>query len=95
VVCTDIYPELDGLMALKLNKSKTFLTNKEIVAYGNRLGLSEAEVTKTLARIESAYNTVVSRCEKDARYQNVGLLTEIQNAIKRTDLRNRPPVIFR
>lgn len=95
VVCTDIYPELDGLMALKLSKSKTFPTNKEIVAYGNRLGLSEAEVTKTLARIENAYNAVVSRCEKDARYQNDGLLTEIQNAIKRTDLRNRPPVILR
>ena len=92
VVCTDIYPELDGLMALKLNKSKTFPTDKEIIAYGKRLGLSDKEVTKTLARIENAYNAVVSRCEKDARYQSDSLLSEIQKAIKRTDLRNRPPV---
>jgi serine/threonine-protein kinase HipA len=86
VVCTDIYPQLDGLMALKLNKSKTFPTDKEIIAYGKRLGLSDTDVTKTLARIENAYNAVVLRCENDTRYQGDSLLTEIQRAIKRTDL---------
>lgn len=87
VVCTDVYPELDGQMALKLNKSKTFPTSNEITAYGNRLGLSDDEVAEIIVRIDDAYNTVVSRCEKDARYQSDGLLAELQKAIKRTDLR--------
>lgn len=90
VVCTDIYPELDGLMALKLNKSKTFPTSKEIIEYGNRLGLNDTDVKEILERIESAYNTVVSRCKKDARYQGDNLLSDIQKAIKRIDLRDRP-----
>ncbi len=90
VVCTDVYSELDGLMALKLNKSKTFPTNEEIIEYGNRLGLSDDDVTEILGRIEDAYNTVISRCEKDSRYQGDSLLTDIQKAIERTDLRDRP-----
>jgi len=88
VVCTGVYPELDGKLALKLNKSKAFPTNKEIVEYGNRLGLNDDNVLETLGRIEDAYNTVMSRCEKDPRYQGDSLLANIQKAIKRTDLRN-------
>lgn len=88
VVCTDVYPELDGLLALKFNKSKTFPTNKEIAGYGKRLGLSEDEVAKLLGRIEDAYNAVVSRCEKDPRYQSDSLLSDIRRAIKRIDFRN-------
>lgn len=83
VVCTDVYPELDGLMALKLNKSKSFPTDKEIIAYGNRLGLSEKDVSGILERIENAYNIVISRCEKDNRFLNDSLLTDLKRAIKR------------
>ena len=83
VVCTDVYPELDGLMALKLNKSKSFPTDKEIIAYGNRLGLSEKDVSGILERIENAYNIVISRCEKDNRFLNDNLLTDLKKAIKR------------
>jgi serine/threonine-protein kinase HipA len=84
VICTDVYPELDGLLALKLNKSKAFPTSEEIVEYGNRLGLNDDEVAEILVRIEDAYNTVVLRCENDPRYQGDSLLTDLQKAIKRT-----------
>jgi serine/threonine-protein kinase HipA len=90
VVCTDIYPELDGLMALKLHKSKTFPDDGELIDYGNRLGLSNRDVAETLLRIENAYQIVVSRCKQDPRYQSDSLLTDIQNAVKRTGLRNKP-----
>jgi serine/threonine-protein kinase HipA len=90
VVCTDVYPELDALMALKLNKRKTFPGNKEMIEYGNRLGLGNNDVTEILERIETAFNSVILRCEKDPRYQGDSLLTDIQKAIKRTDLRVRP-----
>jgi serine/threonine-protein kinase HipA len=89
VVCTDVYPELDGKLALKLNKSKAFPTNEEIVEYGNRLGLNEDEVEEIIGRIEDAYHTVISRCEKDPRYQSDTLLTDIKEAIERTGLRSQ------
>lgn len=95
VVCTDIYSELDGLMALKLNKSKTFPTNKEIIEYGNRVGLSNADVAVIWERIENAYQTVITKCEEDPRYQGDSLLSDIQKAIKRTGLRDRPPIKIR
>lgn len=89
VVCTDVYPELDGLMALKLNKSKTFPTNEELIEYGNRLGLGSDDVTDIFGRIEVAYHTVISRCESDPRYQGDSLLSDIRKAIERTGLRDR------
>jgi serine/threonine-protein kinase HipA len=89
VVCTDVYPELDGKLALKLNKSKAFPTNEEIVEYGNRLGLNEDEVEEIIGRIEDAYHTVISRCERDPRYQSDTLLTDIKEAIERTGLRSQ------
>jgi len=84
VVCTDVYPELDGKLALKLNKSKAFPTNEEIVEYGNRLGLNDDEVAEILGRIEDAYNIVVLRCENDPRYQGDSLLADLQKVIERT-----------
>ncbi len=89
VVCTDVYPELDGKMALKMHKSKTFPNDAELIAYGNRLGLSNREVAEFLARIEQAYQTVVTRCEQDTRYQTDSLLTDIQQAVTRTGLRDK------
>ena len=66
VVCTDVYPELDGKLALKLNKSKAFPTSEEIVEYGNRLGLNETRWQKIIRRIEDAYNAVVLRWKRPA-----------------------------
>ncbi|MDX8385029.1 MAG: type II toxin-antitoxin system HipA family toxin [Gallionella sp.] len=83
VVCTDVYPELDGLMALKLDKSKTFPSNKAIIKYGNRLGVSEKDVAEILNRIENAYNIVLSMCEKDPRFLTDDLLTRLKKEIKR------------
>ena len=92
VVCTDVYPELDGKLALKLNKSKAFPNDKEITAYGNRLGLSNRDVAEILERIEIAYQVVVAKCEQDPRYQSDALLSNIKQAIKRTGItrQNRP-----
>ena len=89
VVCTDVYPELDGKMALKMHKSKTFSNDVELIAYGNRLGLNPREVAEVLRRIEQAYQTVVARCEQDPRYQTDSLLADIQHAVKRTGLRDK------
>lgn len=86
VVCTDVYPELDDKLALKLNKSKAFPTKEEIVKYGNRLGLNEDEVAEILGRIEDAYSTEILRCENDPRFQFDNLLADIQKAIERTGL---------
>ena len=90
VVCTDVYPELDGSMALKMNKSKIFPGNKELIGYGNRLGLNNRDVKEILDRIENAYQIVVSRCGQDPRYQADSLLADIQQAVKRTVLRDKP-----
>ncbi len=85
VVCTDAYPELDGKMALKLNKSKTYPTNKNLLAYGNRLGLGDDDIKVVLNRIEEAYHRVVAICRKDARYHDDSLLSDMQKAIERKD----------
>ena len=89
VVCTDVYPELDGKMALKMHKSKSFPNDAELIAYGNRLGLNSREVAEVLARIEQAYQTVVASCNQDTRYQSDSLLADIQQAVKRTGLRDK------
>ena len=91
VVCTDVYPELDGKLALKLNKSKAFPTKEDIVEYGNRLGLNGDEVAEILVRIEDAYSAVIVRCESDPRYQGDSLLADLQKAIERTGLRSHMP----
>jgi serine/threonine-protein kinase HipA len=95
VVCTDVYPELDGKMALKMHKSKTFPNDAKLIAYGNRLGLSNRDAVEILARIELAYQTVKALCEKDPRYQNDSLLADIQRAVKRTELRDQPAKKYR
>ncbi len=87
VVCTDVYPELDGKMALKLNKSKTYPMNKNLLAYGNRLGLGDDDIKDVLSRIESAYHRVVAICRNDARYHDDSLLSDMQKAIERQDLK--------
>ncbi len=90
VVCTDIYPELDGRLALKLNKSKAFPTTADILEFGERLGVDNSEANEVLTRIENAYDRALTFCAKDPRYQGDSLLSDIQKAIERTGLRDRP-----
>jgi len=91
VVCTDIYPELDGKMALKLNKSKTFPTTLELLEYGLRLGLNNHDAKEVLQRIEHAYSEVVTEFRHDPRYQADHLLDHLQTAIERQNLRDALP----
>jgi serine/threonine-protein kinase HipA len=84
VVCTGIYPLLDGRMALNLNKSKVFPVPGQLVAYGERLGLKRAEAEAILLRIDQAFNRVFEQLGEDERYKSDDLLTRIQDVIRRT-----------
>jgi serine/threonine-protein kinase HipA len=74
VVCTGIYPLLDGRMALNLNKSKVFPVPGQLIAYGERLGLKRAEAEAILSE----------RLSHDARYKADDLLERIRDVIRRT-----------
>jgi serine/threonine-protein kinase HipA len=84
VVCTDVYPELDGKMALKLNRSKSYPTTIELIDYAQRLGVVKADAMQVLERIENAYYKVVDVCKSDIRFQRNDLLVRIQEAVKAT-----------
>ena len=84
VVCTGIYPLLDGRMALNLNKSKVFPVPGQLIAYGERLGLNRAEAEAILLRIDQAFDTVAERLGQDDRYKADDLLTRIRDVIRRT-----------
>jgi serine/threonine-protein kinase HipA len=84
VVCTGIYPLLDGRMALNLNKSKVFPVPAQLIAYGERLGLKRAEAEAILLRIDQAFDTVAERLGQDDRYKADDLLTRIRDVIRRT-----------
>jgi serine/threonine-protein kinase HipA len=86
VVCTDIYPILDGRMALKLNKSKVFPVPEELIAYGERMGLKRAESEAIMARISEAFDTVTQHFEQDARYKTDDLLDRIRAAVRRSGI---------
>jgi serine/threonine-protein kinase HipA len=84
VVCTGVYPLLDGRMALNLNKSKVFPVPGQLIAYGERLGLKRAEAQATLLRIDQAFDTVAQRLGQDDRYKADDLLARIRDVIRRT-----------
>lgn len=84
VVCTGIYPLLDGRMALNLNKSKVFPVPGQLIAYGERLGLKRAEAEAILLRIDQAFDTVAERLGQDDRYKADDLLARIRDVIRRT-----------
>jgi serine/threonine-protein kinase HipA len=86
VVCTDIYPILDGRMALKLNKSKVFPVPDELIAYGERMGLKRAESEAIMAGISEAFDTVTQRFEQDARFKTDDLLDRIRAAVRRSGI---------
>jgi serine/threonine-protein kinase HipA len=87
VVCTDIYPDLDGKMALSLNKSKTFPVHDALIAYGTRLGLRADESEAIMTRLRDAYATVTKRFEEDRRYGEDDLLPRLRHAIEREGVR--------
>ncbi|KQR87290.1 hypothetical protein ASG35_24635 [Burkholderia sp. Leaf177] len=84
VVCTGIYPSLDGRMALNLNKSKVFPVPEQLVAYGERLGLKRGEAEAVLLRIDAAFDAVADQLSADARYQADDLLSRIRGEVRRT-----------
>ncbi|NOT15940.1 MAG: type II toxin-antitoxin system HipA family toxin [Methylotenera sp.] len=81
VVCTDIYPELDGKLALKLNKSKVYPTTTVLLNYAKRLGLTNETANEVLQRIEFAYYEAVKTCKADIRFKRNDLLSRLQTAI--------------
>lgn len=83
VVCTDIYPDLDGKMALKLNKSKAYPTDNELFDYAKRLGISKDDAHQVLMRVENAYYKIMADFKSDVRFQRNDLLKKIQAAIER------------
>jgi serine/threonine-protein kinase HipA len=87
VVCTDIYPMLDGRMALKLNKSKVFPVPEELIAYGERMGLKRAESEAIMARINNAFDTVTHRLEQDPRYRADDLVARIRGAVRHSGIK--------
>jgi serine/threonine-protein kinase HipA len=82
VVCTDIYPELDGKLALKLNQGKLFPDDRELLAFGQRLGLAAEDAQAVLTRLDMAIETVLARLAGNARFTEDGLLGRIRAAIR-------------
>ncbi|WP_174363087.1 HipA domain-containing protein [uncultured Caballeronia sp.] len=84
VVCTGIYPSLDGRMALNLNKSKVFPVPEQLLAYGERLGLKRGEAEAVLLRIDTAFDAVADHLAADERYLADDLLSRIRGEVRRT-----------
>jgi serine/threonine-protein kinase HipA len=95
VVCTDIYPELDGRMALSLNRSKTFPLTAELLAFARRLELGTAESEAIMARLQDAYHSVAARLASDRRFGEDDLLSKIRRAVERPGVKpvSRPKLI--
>lgn len=83
VVCTDIYPELDGKPVLKLNQRKRFPDDRELLEFGQRLGLVRDEAQTLLNRLDTAIDAVLARLAGDDRFTGDGLLGRIRAAIYR------------
>nr|HQV22948.1 hypothetical protein [Agitococcus sp.] len=81
VVCTNIYPQLDGQLALKLNKHKKFPTHQALIEYGLRLGLEREVAQNVLQRIDAAFEVVCQRLVEDIRYRDDDLMIRIKNAV--------------
>ncbi|TDG04226.1 type II toxin-antitoxin system HipA family toxin [Paraburkholderia guartelaensis] len=95
VVCTDIYPDLDGRMALSLNRSKTFPLPAELHAFARRLGLRQAESEAIMSRLHDAYLTVAERFSDDPRFHEGDLLARIRRAVERPGVKpvSRPKLV--
>ena len=81
VVCTNIYPELDGQLALKLNQRKRFPTDAELITYGVRLGVEASTAQTVLTRIDAAFEVVCQRLAQDERYRDDDLIERIKKAV--------------
>ena len=72
---------IDGKLALKLNKSKTFPIRANLLAYGVRLGLSHDQAEKVLKRLDDAFDQVCDVLKDDQRYRDDALLARIKQAV--------------
>lgn len=95
VVCTDIYPDLDGRMALSLNRSKTFPLPAELFAFARRLELNASETESILMRLQRAYEAVAVRLANDPRFQKDDLLDKIRHAVEQPGVKpvTRPKTV--
>ncbi|MEM5317687.1 type II toxin-antitoxin system HipA family toxin [Paraburkholderia sp. JHI869] len=95
VVCTDIYPDLDGRMALSLNRSKTFPLPAELHAFARRLDLRQSESEEIMGRLHDAYLTVAERFADDRRFHEGDLLAKIRRAVERPGVKpvSRPKLV--
>jgi serine/threonine-protein kinase HipA len=95
VVCTDIYPDLDGRMALSLNRSKTFPLPAELLAFARRLELGTTETEAIMGRLLDAYHTVAARLAHDRRFSEDDLLARMRHAIERPGVKpvSRPKMV--
>lgn len=70
IVCTTIYPDLDRGLALKLNKSRTFATPPDLIAFAGRFGIESEIAADCVDRIESAIDETLRQSAEDPRYAN-------------------------
>lgn len=84
VVNTDLYPELDGKLALKMGGSKTFPTPDELFNYADTLGVDRKYADNTLNRINTSIEHTLKNLRNDSRYQD-DLLDRMESTIFRTN----------
>ena len=73
--------ELDGKPALKLNQRHQFPHDRELLAFGQRLGMAKEEAQAVLIQLDSAIESVLARLADDARFTGDGLLERVRAAI--------------
>src|SRR5207253_10127336 len=83
VVNTDIYPELDGRLALKMGGSKTFPTPDDLFKFAETLGVDRRYAGNTLDRINTSIENTMKKFRDDPRYQD-DLLDRMQATIFRS-----------
>lgn len=84
VVNTDIYPDLDGRLALKMGGSNTFPTPDDLIAYADNIGVELHYAKNTLDRINTSIESTLKRFKDDPRYQD-DLLARMEATIFRSN----------
>lgn len=69
VVCTDVYPALDGRLALKMNKSRMFPDQAGLLRLADTAGVSQGVAREMLERIETAIDQTFEGCQRDPRFE--------------------------
>lgn len=93
VVCTDIYPDLDGRLALNLDGQKRFPLPNELIEFARRIGVDETFAASTVETIQVSISKVLDDLSSDPRFAD-GLLDRLNEAIHRdgTAATRRPAV---